>query len=187
MLCVGVCITVTAGNSVQGQLGFSSESCIASPRRHFSKLHSRTLAKVFRTTDLLEAKWCTQKRQRKRQRSKEKSQPRKKIRLLPGKVNTFWHLNRPLPKFIYHPGNYQLSGKSNTQFSKAPSNLKNSRFRLKSLFTTLYLFFKTVDIFWGIEYSWCLICTRVYSKRLLWDRTLDPDVRYYFGKKKNKE
>ena len=48
---------------------------------------------------------------------KEKSQPRKKIRLLPGKVNTFWHLNRPLPKFIYHPGNYQLSGKSNTEFS----------------------------------------------------------------------
>ena len=33
-------------------------------RRHFSKLHSRTLAKVFRTTDLLEANWCTQKQQR---------------------------------------------------------------------------------------------------------------------------
>ena len=45
-------------------------------RRHFSKLHSRTLAKVFRTTDLLEANWCTQKQQRERKsvaQRKEKS------------------------------------------------------------------------------------------------------------------
>ena len=121
-LCVGVCITVTAGNSVQGQLGFTSEfeSCSI----------VLTLGAIFPSfiQGLLPRfsgqRICSRPNDARRSGSasvsvarKEKSQPRKKIRLLPGKVNTFWHLNRPLPKFIYHPGNYQLSGKSNTEFS----------------------------------------------------------------------
>ena len=42
--------------------------------------------------------------------------------------------------------------------------------------------------FLGIEYSCCLICTlcSLTPKRLLWARTLDPDVRYYFGKKEQR-
>ena len=78
-----------------------------------------------------------------------KNHNHEKIRLLPGKVNTFWHLNRPLPKFIYHPGNYQLSGKSNTQFSKVPSNLKTQG--LGSNFCLPYcIYFLKQWIFFGV-------------------------------------
>ena len=156
-------------------------------RRHFSKLHSRTLAKVFRTTDLLEANWCTQKQQRWERKSVAQAAAQGKI-----------HNHKKYAYYIYQE-------KSTPKVAKKCQNhpsiveVETANFRkivtLHFLLATPQFWFiywgsilvgHTVVLkmvyFLGIEYSCCLICTlcSLTPKRLLWARTLDPDVLCYF-------